>query len=615
MMKDPVYVPPHLRNRKAPGTTLQSGEPATIAKEASPEAALPKTNTPKTSGHTFTGKLATPESTISPCTNAPTTHAPKSPPSPPSSPIAGGISPVNGVNDHAKPPHESWKGPTMARNPYERKQRHIETEWDQTWDMDVINSLNRNNQNRGWGKAVPRKWPKNRDMRAEPDESDGGASIASNSQGDPDYDIKKLVDWNGDWLPAPVEWAGRKSFTDRRFSQHIYDWVVQTDFAYGAKSALDAIPVGTVYMDDGEFKHVQDAFLADKAGEIALRDWVPQQIEGDSPSQFWRSLPYRAPAALSDVDLKEEKPWWETYPSTEHCLLAPVEVPEAKIDPEKKENHYGGVRSTSNQAVARKESVRQLRIRKTLEKRNKPVDCTPIVQMPDRSLKHEANIYLRPVVPADVPQVVTLYNHYVRHTIKANEFIERNRRQMAERVDEITSRGLPFIVAVHRGGDRSAKAQPYVSENIVGFADIDDYCDEGSMFRFTFELELYIHKDYLNQGIGKCLLDRMLDMVDPGYSLRGGYEWVNRSEYLKNGCSRLVKSVNFAFPHECLDKADEMAGAETGWMHDWLKAFGFRKAGHFSQIAYKYGKTIDVTMYQYITTESIEADKRPNIPL
>jgi GNAT superfamily N-acetyltransferase len=493
----------------------------------------------------------------------------------------------------------------MPRDAREHRQRQMQTEWDQTWNIPQIeNTINHKNNNRGWGKAPPRKWPKNRDMRGEPEEeSDGGATIPSNSGGDPNYDIKKLVDWNGDWLPAPVEWAGRKSFTDRHFSQHIYNWVVQTDAAYGAKSALDAIPVGYVPMDDGEYKHVQDAFLADKAGAIALRDWIPLQIEGDSPSQFWRSLPNRAPAPLSDVDLKEEKPWWETYPSPEHCLLSPVEVPEARIDPEDTENHYRGVMVCANDAVERKETARQLRIRKTLEKRNKPC-AQPAPQMPDMSLKPTANFYLRPVVPADVAQLVSLYNHYVRETIKANEFTERNRRQMAARINDITSRGLPYLVAVHRGGNRSGQPQQYVSENIVGFADIDgkisnvsiassqlteaiDYCDEGSMYRFTFELEMYVHKDYLNQGIGQCLLDRILDMVDPGYTLRGGYEWINRSQYLKNGCSRLVKSVNFAFPHESGKAGD----AEVFWLSRWFKSFGFRKAGHLKALAFKYGKT------------------------
>lgn len=79
-------------------------------------------------------------------------------------------------------------------------------------------------------KNIPRKtvWPKNRDMKAPPTDdgqSEGGISFKSDSNGDPDYDVKKLMDWNGDWLPPPVEWSARNSFSDRHFGAGIERWI------------------------------------------------------------------------------------------------------------------------------------------------------------------------------------------------------------------------------------------------------------------------------------------------------------------------------------------------------------------------------------------------------
>jgi hypothetical protein len=69
-------------------------------------------------------------------------------------------------------------------------------------------------------------WPKNKDMKAIPTDSssDGGVSFNSDSGGDPNYDIKKLMDWNGDWLPPPEQWAARKGHSSRHFGQQIEKW-------------------------------------------------------------------------------------------------------------------------------------------------------------------------------------------------------------------------------------------------------------------------------------------------------------------------------------------------------------------------------------------------------
>lgn len=96
---------------------------------------------------------------------------------------------------------------------------------------------------------------------------------------------------------------------------------------------------------------------------------------------------------------------------------------------------------------------------------------------------------------------------------------------------------------------------------------------------------MYVNPDYLHQGIGKCMLDRMIDLCHPGYIAKGGYEWVVRDDYLRNGCTRLVRTINFNFYHEQTD--DE----KVGWVAEFMKKFGFRKAGHLWQMGFKHGKT------------------------
>lgn len=161
------------------------------------------------------------------------------------------------------------------------------------------------------------------------------------------------------------------------------------------------------------------------------------------------------------------------------------------------------------------------------------------------------------------------------------EFEPRSGRAIVDRISAIIDQGLPYIVAVHKGFCLNGP-QDYVNESIVGFACMEDFCARDSMYRFTFELECYVHPDFLRQNIAKCLLDRLLEMVNTSYPAKGGYEWINHGEYLKHGCRRVVKIVNCNVPH---DADDDMA-----WMTTFLKKFNFRKAGHMHKMGYKYGK-------------------------
>ena len=48
-------------------------------------------------------------------------------------------------------------------------------------------------------------------------DNDGGVLLKSNSNYNPTYYIRKITDWEGNWLPAPVEWEGRGGFSGRNF--------------------------------------------------------------------------------------------------------------------------------------------------------------------------------------------------------------------------------------------------------------------------------------------------------------------------------------------------------------------------------------------------------------
>ncbi|KAF2740853.1 hypothetical protein EJ04DRAFT_597894 [Polyplosphaeria fusca] len=592
---DPVYIPPHLRKKSAPMPNSQSTTQAQQQKATGPKDASASSPNPSTSNIAVTHNgqpPATPAhqqkvngpqeiSTASSkphtgSTNAAANH-PLSPPSPPSSSIKSA--------QPAQPADEEivwgdWSGPRA--DPVEEPAKAngmAKSRWNNTTGMKTK-----------WAKA-PRAWPKNRDMRPLPpdDKSDGGVTFKSHSNGDPHYDIKKLVDWNGDWLPAPVEWAGRKSFHDRHFAENIEAWMIRCEMIPQDEIDVQSYP----------------EWLSGKC-QIAPPNWIPLRIEMDASQNFWRAHPSRAPEPLDAGDMSE-LPWWEKYIDLEKGVLVNSEVPDVELDMGEDENKHPGREVSSSEAMFRKEYARRAKEAKILAKRNRPV--APLGPNPgdERKLKPTAHIHLRPVRPSDISQITDIYNYYIENTISTAEFTKHTVTQITDRIDKITRCGLPWIVAVAPGAPGKAR-QAYVEDTIVGFAALDDYYDVGSSFRYTYKCEMFVHNDFLHHGIGKCLMDRLLFLVDPGYALRGGYDWKNDGEYLKTGAGRRVKTVIINFPH--VQESNVILDQFTAFS----KAFGWRKGGHLYDMGYKYGQTIDCTIFQYKTTEQIEAAMRP-LPL
>jgi L-amino acid N-acyltransferase YncA len=190
-------------------------------------------------------------------------------------------------------------------------------------------------------------------------------------------------------------------------------------------------------------------------------------------------------------------------------------------------------------------------------------------------------------------------------TISATEFEPCTEAEIRNCCDEVVNGKLPFFVAVaknHRPKCRTG----YLSERIIGYVNLNDHVNRSSMHRYTFELDLFVDPGYVRQGIGKCLLDKMMEYAHPNYPARGGYEYVNDYEYLKTGEKRIVKTILISYHYE----RDE----NVSWVSEYLRPFGFLRAGNFHMVGFKDGKVVDKVMFQQQTSEKINAHLRPIVP-
>ena len=256
-------------------------------------------------------------------------------------------------------------------------------------------------------------WPKNKDMKPVPSSScsDGGVACWSNSNGDPDYDVKKLLDWNGDWLPAPESWYARKGHNDRHLGDHVEQWI----------NGHAPECIGSMYYPPDTFSPEQGV-----CRELAPRYWLEAKVEGTNLRESWKIISTSYPQPLDDGDLTSHPPWWELYEDVVYtevihkgtqdqkylrhssCYLNALPVPDDKVDPNIAENLSGphNMASATEKILAIKEH-REEKQRRMLARRNRPVpNLTPVVlPVEDRRLRPSANIYIRPVQPADVDSI------------------------------------------------------------------------------------------------------------------------------------------------------------------------------------------------------------------
>ncbi|KAI8932933.1 hypothetical protein NX059_010404 [Plenodomus lindquistii] len=658
-----VSIPPHLRRRNAAaaakaGTTEESGNTidASKAPNVSALGLANVTPSPSTSGNSKNNGGAHHHS--SPLGAK---HLATSPPSPPStnqdSDKFGGSSgpapskcqqqaktvertpsvpahfPATGRAQNAATP--AWDTveypPTAPRN----SRNAINPSWDTVQYPPVVTSNSQNAnwpQNRTWNAAqgsskptgqgwngqwnrVPRQpwkktvWPKARDMKPLPseDESDGGVEYKSDSGGDEFYDVRKLMDYNGDWLPPPESWAWRKGFSDRHFSDTVDKWIV-----------LDLGLLRPMKLEEPAFsgRHSQSGSVATYIGnktipaihehlELVPRTWVEPRIEDKTLREYWKDMPKKNPEPMPDCDIMADPPWWDRYVDETSCYITSLAVPEARVNMHDEENPVAPYKlACVEDKLAAIEKRKKEALEKQMAWRNRPMPERMSLPAPVEStgIQPTANIYLRPVQPADVRGIAEIYNYYVEHSFFANEFDGRTEDHIGRRIDVVTRAGLPYLVAVAKG-NHPRNHPGYIAEKIVGWISLDDYVDQSSMFRYTFEMELFVHPGFVQQRIAMCLLDKLLELADPSYLAKGGYDYVNDSDYLKTGPGRVIKTILLNVHHE--------SGKDVEWQSKFLNSFGLKRCGRMPGVGYKHGQIVDVSIFSCKTGEVVHAAGLP----
>lgn len=115
-------------------------------------------------------------------------------------------------------------------------------------------------------------------------------------------------------------------------------------------------------------------------------------------------------------------------------------------------------------------------------------------------------VTIRPATPADIPAITRIYAHAVERGTASFELTPPDQAEMARRFGELTTNNFPYLAALVDGA-------------LAGYAYAGPYRARPA-YRFTVENSIYVAPDRQRHGVGKALLEALIDVcTERGFRL------------------------------------------------------------------------------------------------
>ncbi len=157
---------------------------------------------------------------------------------------------------------------------------------------------------------------------------------------------------------------------------------------------------------------------------------------------------------------------------------------------------------------------------------------------------------IRDVTEADAKAIAEIYGHHVLHGTASYDLEPPPAEFHRGKIRRIVAAGWPFLVAELDG-------------ELAGYAYVTQFRDREA-YRFTAEDSIYVHPERVRRGVGKALLQQLLDR-SAAYGFR-----------------TLIAVIGGAEP----------ASMTLHGKH------GFREAGRLTAVGFKFGRWLDSVYMQ-----------------
>ncbi|MEM8563288.1 MAG: N-acetyltransferase family protein [Pseudomonadota bacterium] len=157
---------------------------------------------------------------------------------------------------------------------------------------------------------------------------------------------------------------------------------------------------------------------------------------------------------------------------------------------------------------------------------------------------------IRDAISTDAGVMVDIYNHYIEHTIVTFEEAVISESEMASRLSETVSSGLPFLVAEHE-------------DKTVGYSYASPWKGRCA-YRYSVETTVYLAPHMTARGLGYALYQALFSQLRES------------AFHVAIAGIALPNAASIALHEKC----------------------GMQKVGHFAEVGFKFGRYIDVGYWQ-----------------
>lgn len=193
-------------------------------------------------------------------------------------------------------------------------------------------------------------------------------------------------------------------------------------------------------------------------------------------------------------------------------------------------------------------------------------------------------ITIRPAIETDLPQIRSINTHYIQNTSLTFAQTVPAAETYAQKLHNLTSRGLPYLVAV----DPDSKTQDGDGDLVLGYAYLSPFRSQLVSYAPTVELSLFVHPDHQSRSIGSRLLSALLERVRGGevvHRATGELAEVNDSAPHAAAAEMGVRVRNFIAIMAVDPKGRD--GGEA--LRRWYIRRGLRECGRMVKVGFKRG--------------------------
>lgn len=218
--------------------------------------------------------------------------------------------------------------------------------------------------------------------------------------------------------------------------------------------------------------------------------------------------------------------------------------------------------------------------------------------------------------PSYLPQLLSIYNHYVLHSVTTFHLTPQPLTFMQENFSRVTGHKLPFLLLIQQTTATTTTSSSYSrceeeeqekkqdeeceeekdeqhekKEKVLGYAYLSPYNPHREAYATTTELSIFLSPQATRSGFGSLLLKALLD--------------------------KLRAKKNELVPREREEKDREMARVREivvgmsifeGDPGRFYERMGFRPVGVFERVGWKFGRWVDVKFFQLSLRDGEEGD-------